>query len=600
MRGKYDLPLGSSWRFPLILYVTFRQVSLSGFDDAYFKGRGIHMPLTLEILQYYKAAGTLELEDFTLDFLIDNWNSAIALDPEFMAFNNDGTELYLNLQDNSALVRIDTESATAVAIDSYTLKEYSNAATGPKLDLVTDGACTRTVTAPCLALARTPDGIATVEVDGVNYVLTADEGSDYGLDEYEEKIDAKDMFTGSTLGLTGFTAPTTVFDPADPMGVGCAANFNSDCDTSTVPGGWCAGDFEMTLGSSAVDYTDPSAPVLNKIIGFGGRGVSIFKVPSSATESISLVWDSVRYRRRLPKCGQPSDTNLTRFSCLTLFLFAQQYRLRTLKKRRVNRFHGRRMLCRTKNLLRVAAWHTLTTARRGNSTRTIKTVSMISTCDAYKIQTSRSGLVLDSLAPSLLCAQHMTHFLACFCTCRVLFCFVRNLPPPDGEGCTDGGDGQQGACPMKNTVDRKSLEDGPGVEAVVVGVACDRLVMVGCGENNAMCLMYDITDIENPVFKKVFSLSPASEDLNPAVAYARRTLGDIDSETIKFLTADESPTGNTGIMFGGAISGTLSFYEFVCSIEEKGSAATRPLLFGVGTTVLVTVVVSAAMALLRM
>jgi hypothetical protein len=142
---------------------------------------------------------------------------------------------------------------------------------------------------------------------------------------------------------------------------------------------------------------------------------------------------------------------------------------------------------------------------------------------------------------------------------------VWNRNDPGFDGCEDSGNGQPGACPMSETVDAKALEEGLAPESVVVAIACDRLLAVSCGENNGNCYLYDITTIANPVFIQVFNLSPASEKKSPGVAYANRTLGDVDAETVRFVPANESPTGLAGIMFGGAHSGTLSFYEFECS-----------------------------------
>jgi len=130
--------------------------------------------------------------------------------------------------------------------------------------------------------------------------------------------------------------------------------------------------------------------------------------------------------------------------------------------------------------------------------------------------------------------------------------------------------GSAGACPLKRTVDEKAQEDGLAVESVVVGVACDHLVVLGCGENNGMCLLYDFTDINNPTLLKTFNLSPVSESMNPEQTYLK-TLGDLDAETTLFLTPEQSPTGNSGILFGGAISGTLSFWEFQCQMPERSS-----------------------------
>ena len=137
---------------------------------------------------------------------------------------------------------------------------------------------------------------------------------------------------------------------------------------------------------------------------------------------------------------------------------------------------------------------------------------------------------------------------------------------PLQDGC-EFEDGTTGACPMKETVDEKAQEDGLGVETVTLAIACDHLVAIGCGENNGVCLMYDVTDIENPSLLKTFHLSPASETKNPEQSY-RKDLGDLDAETTLFVPAQHSPTGKAGMLFGGAISGTLSFYEFVCQAEE--------------------------------
>ena len=72
----------------------------------------------------------------------------------------------------------------------------------------------------------------------------------------------------------------------------------------------------------------------------------------------------------------------------------------------------------------------------------------------------------------------------------------------------------------------------------------------------------------SPKLAQVFHLSPASETKNPIVAYADRTLGEIDSESILFLDESESPTGNPAIIFAGAFSTTTSFWEFDCGTDE--------------------------------
>ena len=49
----------------------------------------------------------------------------------------------------------------------------------------------------------------------------------------------------------------------------------------------------MPVGSSSVDYTNASWPMIKRIVAFGGRGISIFEVlEDPETGSLQLVWDS--------------------------------------------------------------------------------------------------------------------------------------------------------------------------------------------------------------------------------------------------------------------------------------------------------------------
>lgn len=119
---------------------------------------------------------------------------------------------------------------------------------------------------------------------------------------------------------------------------------------------------------------------------------------------------------------------------------------------------------------------------------------------------------------------------------------------------------------MPQTIDEKSPKRGMEPEVVLVAVACDRALALSCGENNGDCFLYDVTDLPNePVLKKTFNLSPISKTLAPGPAYKDRTLGDLDPEASFFVTAEKSPTGKAGIFFGGAHSGTMSFWEFECT-----------------------------------
>jgi hypothetical protein len=117
------------------------------------------------------------------------------------------------------------------------------------------------------------------------------------------------------------------------------------------------------------------------------------------------------------------------------------------------------------------------------------------------------------------------------------------------------------------------LKDGAGPEAIVVGKACGRLLAVTATEKQGTAFVFDITDITKPTLQFLHHLSPASEKKNPSVAYADEELGEIDPESITFVNAEDSPNGNAGVMFAGAWSSTMTFYEFT---DKDGKTCSDP------------------------
>jgi hypothetical protein len=247
------------------------------------------MPLTLNALEYWdvhsRIASNVDWSTIRADY-----SPNLFLQPEYIQFSPDSRTLLVNLQKNSAIARIDILAATLVAIDGYGLKSWT---TGDGIDIVDDDGCNRSITHPLLYSVPAPDGFATVEIDGELYVLTANEGSDFDYGEsFSEKVDAGDIFNGIQFGEQGLVVNGSIFSTTNST-FGLSANFNSDCEANQLE--WCADGLEITLGSSAVDYSNASAPVFNRIVAFGGRGMSIYKVPlatADAIETIEFIWDS--------------------------------------------------------------------------------------------------------------------------------------------------------------------------------------------------------------------------------------------------------------------------------------------------------------------
>ena len=109
------------------------------------------------------------------------------------------------------------------------------------------------------------------------------QGDDVEYGDFAERLKAEEVFSGTAL-LQGMTADSTIFDPASPL-TGQAKYFNSECEAALEAGAADA----LTIGSSMVDYSDPTAPVIKKIVALGGRGISIYKLNDDGLE---LVWDS--------------------------------------------------------------------------------------------------------------------------------------------------------------------------------------------------------------------------------------------------------------------------------------------------------------------
>jgi hypothetical protein len=300
------------------------------------------------------------------------------------------------------------------------------------------------------------DSIEGVSIDGKMYIITADEGDDKEYGAFEEKVKAAKLFSGE------------VFNGALPV---------YNCSMSPESQALCDSSLRVTVGSSAVDYSDPAAPVVEKIVAFGGRGISILEAPADPSSgNITMVWNS--------------KDDLEQATCTNV------------------------------------PW-----AHNSVQDEEFAPVNGV----LYNISD-------DSLRET-----------------------IAEVNDPAEDGCVDQGDGSPGACPLSETVDGRSEKDGPAPEAVAVGRACGRLMLVTASEKGGSAFVYDITDISNPTMVKVFHLSPASKNKSAGLAYEARELGDVDSETILFLEADSSPSGKASVVFVGAWSGTVSYYEFECA-----------------------------------
>ena len=92
-------------------------VSLNEWTDDELIEQGVHLPLSLNAMIYFDSLNT---SDINVDFAnaIANYTSAAVLEPEYMAWSDDESKIYVSLQENNAMVIVDVESGVAESIHS--------------------------------------------------------------------------------------------------------------------------------------------------------------------------------------------------------------------------------------------------------------------------------------------------------------------------------------------------------------------------------------------------------------------------------------------------------------------------------------------------
>ena len=447
-------PVGSVDLVDLATYAVSR-VDFAGLaaTDADLAAKDVDQLMSLASMTYFNDHSYLK-DGLDWDSAIAAYSPATQLEPEYLAWSGDDATVYVNLQENSAVVAVDAATATAADVFGLGLKSWA----ATKIDTVKDGECILE-TKPGFATMRMPDSIAAFTLDGKDYLLFAEEGDDYTYGDFEDKQKFKDVIKNATAFEDDF---------ADFVaGAGMADAFANFGDTK----------MRVSIGPPAVNYSDPAAPVFEAAVGYGGRGISIYEASPTA---LTWVWDS----------GSAFEENVCQY-----YPWA---------------FNGIQD-------------------------------------EEFALTRAPGGYLYNSLPAG-----------------DGLIETLDEMNDPDEDGCADAGDGQPGACPLGGTVDERSLKDGAGTEAMTVGVACGRLVAVTATEKSGVLMAYDVTDPTAPAFIAAQHASPASETMSPEVAMAEGVLGDIDTESIIFVDAADSPTGNAGVLVAGAWSSTLSWWEFTC------------------------------------
>eukprot|EP00930_Biecheleria_cincta_P102844 TRINITY_DN94678_c0_g1_i1.p1 TRINITY_DN94678_c0_g1~~TRINITY_DN94678_c0_g1_i1.p1 ORF type:complete len:705 (+),score=111.61 TRINITY_DN94678_c0_g1_i1:77-2191(+) len=255
---------------------TVHKISFSSLGtDAQLIAKGVHLPLPLKAMEYWDDNSDVA-DDLDFSSVRNSYNSAMNLEPEYLGWSADGKKLFVSLQENSAVVTVDvpeTGSPSVSRIDAYGMKDWSSTGGSQGIDVVKDDKCELKHYDGMFSM-RNPDSIQVVSVDGETYILTANEGDDKEYGDYAEKVKANDL-----LSTTDGSAKMKGMKSSADIAAAFLAQQKAGADKK----------LRLSVGSMAVDYSDASTPVINKLVLFGGRSISIFKATSSRLE---LTWDS--------------------------------------------------------------------------------------------------------------------------------------------------------------------------------------------------------------------------------------------------------------------------------------------------------------------
>ena len=208
---------------------------------------------------------------------ISHPNATVAqdLEPEYIAVSSDSTKAYVAMQENNAVAVIDLATARVDSIWGLGYKDHSVSGNGLDASNKDDAINIRTYSN--LYGAYMPDTIASYRIDGVNYLVTANEGDsrEYiydGVTQSECEQAGHTYDDGDCISwidearIKDFTLDSSVFQDADML------------QDSAVLGRLKAITTEG-LSQDGQSYT--------KLVAFGTRSFSIFNADSG-----ELVFDS--------------------------------------------------------------------------------------------------------------------------------------------------------------------------------------------------------------------------------------------------------------------------------------------------------------------
>lgn len=185
-----------------------------------------------------------------------NASAAQDLEPEYIAVTEDGLNAFVSCQENNAAILININTATIVGIAPLGYKDHSLPGNG--FDASNESSDIDIRNWPVLGMYQ-PDAVKSINIDGVDYVVTANEGDARDYDGYSEE----ERVSGLVL---------------DPDAYPNAAELQIDSLLGRLNSTLATGD---TDGDGDVD----------QIYAYGARSFSIWN-PFAANPQEALIFDS--------------------------------------------------------------------------------------------------------------------------------------------------------------------------------------------------------------------------------------------------------------------------------------------------------------------
>ncbi|MGD1988239.1 MAG: choice-of-anchor I family protein [Pseudomonadales bacterium] len=224
---------------------------------------------------------------------------AAALEPEFVAISDDSATAYVSLQENNAIAEVDLATVTLTDVWALGFKDHRNP--GNELDVSNRDDVINIRNWPVYGVYM-PDSVATYTVNGVPYLVTANEGDSRDYAAHVDELRIKDITDNGTNSID--------LPLADVLSFGADYDQDGDVDAIDFLEDEALGrlkiitDLGVTGANCDATGTEPQDCTFEALYAFGARSFSIFNADAQ-----SLVFDSGNDFERITAERNPAGFN---------------------------------------------------------------------------------------------------------------------------------------------------------------------------------------------------------------------------------------------------------------------------------------------------